>query len=614
MVTRSQLQRRPVQGFLGNITRHVSRVTNVLAQRSERRALAQLSTLHPLALTNGRRSERRAAEKCLRVLSKNHSHAIRNWYEAGFPFLDGTRSWTPSIIQDARYDQNLVTRREMLRRMRYWSQNSGIYKSTVDVRRQYVIGTHAPVITSLSKNTAWAEIAEAVFEEMIKTAGIEGEPLYQMLTVGFNVKKHDGDVLFTETSIVAEIPIRQGTKYATKIKKSVPRLQMVEGHRIETPPNRWKDEGLTIVDGVQFQEVEQKLPDGTARKANVRIGYWVKDAFNGFTNDEAYSFIPVDHCCLVFTPTRVNQIRGLSDFYAGETSLAMLEDLLKLELRAQEVQSNISVFITNGAGQIVNEKTQATLGGLGIKLTKDPTGKPIVTTEDIEKTKEVYKKIWGGEVFVGRTNDTLAFQAPVRPAEATLNLWNHLINLWCAGAETTRVLVFPKSEKGQGTEVRAELDKFNTSAIGEFNLNWKPLIHRVWKYFIGWAIDNDPRLKNAPEDWENIEVSPPRSVLVDAGYDSASMLAELAAGVTNLHFVAQRLGTTAKRLIKMAVQDIYQLKKACNEISGKADAPIEVKPEEVRQSLADVVKNLAAMKTAEAAKTTAENQNEPQTA
>lgn len=606
MITRSQLQQRPPTGFTGALRNSWTALRAKMDDRSERKALGLLATTHPRAATQGSWMTRRAIRSAVSVLAKNRPLAVLNWYESGFPFLDGTRAWNPSIIQDARYDQNMVTRRETLRRMRYWSQNSGIFKSTLSVGRQYVIGTHTPVVTSISKNSTWAETAEKVFEEMIRTAGMDGESLHQMLTVAYDAKKTDGDILFVETSVRAMIPIRQGTKYATEIEKSVPRYQMVEGHRIETPPNRWNEEGITVIDGVQFKISEQKLEDGRPRKIMQRVGYWIKDAPSQSAFEDAYVCIPVEGCVLIYSPTRVNQIRGLSDYHAGETTLAMLEDLLKLELRAQEVQSNLSVFITNGAGQIVDQKTQATIGAMGIKVSKDAEGKAIVTSKDIEQAKEVYKTVFGGETFVGRTGDTLGFLAPTRPAEATLNLWEYLINLWIAATGSARILVFAKSSKGQGTEVRAELDKFNTACIGEFNLNWKPLMHRAWNYFIGWAIRNDARLVNPPEDWQAIEVSPPRSVLVDAGYDSASMLAELAAGVTNLHFVAQRLGTTAKRLIAMAVNDIYQLKKACNVISGKADAPIEVKPEEVRQSLADVVKNLAAMKTAEAAKVNAE--------
>ena len=47
-------------------------------------------------------------------------HAARNWYEGGWPlWTGGAESYLPSLVQDARWDQNYVTRREMLRRMRF---------------------------------------------------------------------------------------------------------------------------------------------------------------------------------------------------------------------------------------------------------------------------------------------------------------------------------------------------------------------------------------------------------------------------------------------------------------------------------------------------------------
>lgn len=607
MVTRSQLQRPPEKP---NAIRDLGRkALGAWNSRRVRHAESVLAVANPHTISNRPRSERRAVQSALKILGKHNPSSVQNWYQGGFPMLDGSQSWLPSIIQDARYDQNMITRRELLRRMRFWSQNSGICKSTLDVSRQYVVGTHAPVVTSLASDAAWAERAEKVFEEMIKTAGIDGQSLFTMLNVAHDCKKTDGDVLFVETSVRAPFQIRQGTKYATKMMMSVPRLQMVEGHRIETPPRRWNEEGSTIIDGIQFRQDKQTRPDGSVRNTMVRVGCWVKDGATFSPEQDAYSLIPVDDSYLVFSPTRVDQVRGISDYYAGETTLALLEDLLKMEMRAQEVQSNIAMFITNGAGQIVDSKMQSTLGALGLKVSKDGDGKAVVTQKDLENVKQVYKQIWGGEVAVGRTGDTLGMMAPTRPAEATLNLWEYLINVWCAAAKSARILVFPKSAKGQGTEVRAELDKANTGFIGEFNLNWKPLMHRVWNYFIGWAIQNDARLANAPEDWQHIEVSPPRSVLVDHGYDSASMLAELAAGVTNLHFIAQRLGTTGKRLIAMAVQDIYLIKKACLVISGEwtDGQKIHVAPEEVRQSLSEVIKNLAAMKTAQAQTTAAES-------
>src|SRR5690348_3394140 len=66
---------------------------------------------------------------------------VKNWYEAGWPFLDGSRAYNPSLIRDARWDQNFITRREMMRRMRYWSQNSPLMESILSVGERYTVGT-----------------------------------------------------------------------------------------------------------------------------------------------------------------------------------------------------------------------------------------------------------------------------------------------------------------------------------------------------------------------------------------------------------------------------------------------------------------------------------------
>jgi len=577
--------------------------------KNEARALGVLAVTNPWTAKNGTRSQRRIVERAVACLSKNQAHLVRNWYESGNPYGDGTRSFLPETLTDARYDQNTVTRREMMRRMRYWEQNSGILKSGLDVGEQYIIGTHVPVVTSTASASDWATKAEAVFIEMCGNAGLNGETFFDLLCIGHRRKKVDGNVLFVETSKPGAITIRAGTKYETELNLLKPCFQMVEAHRIGTPFALWQENDLDIFDGVQYRTIETKMPDGRIRRQKVRSHFWVNDSANDFSAEEGFTDVPIENCYYAASAHRVNETRSVSDFYAAEPTLALLEDLLKMEMRAQEVQSDIALFITNGAGAMVNEKTAATMGGLGIKLSKDADGKPVVTAKDVDAVKAVYEKIWGGRTAIGRTGDTLTAMAPNRPAEATLNLWNYLINLFCSAARLPRLLVFPTMNRGQGTEVRAEIEKANAAFIAEFNRIWKPFIHRAWKYFIGWAIKNDERLKNAPADWASIEVSPPRSLTVDIGYDNDADLAKLAAGVTNLHTLAQKYGTTKSKLISQSVSDLFDIKLACAkkaEQSEYAQYGITVDAAEVRNNLGDVVKNLAAMKTADAAKATAE--------
>ncbi len=507
-----------------------------------------------------------------------------NWYEGGFPILTGDRSYLPSIIQDARFDQSQITRREMLRVMRYFSQNSPLTKRVLDVSRQYVIGATHSHVTSLSNDKEWGKQAEIVFKEMCKEAGFNGESLLELMNIGHDCKKVDGDVLYTPT-------YRKGTVTIGRQKLTVnkPCLQMVEGHRIETPPSRWDEEGKTIFDGVQFSLTETKLPDGRTTKLQKRVAYWVRNGISAFNNEDAYQPIPVDSCYLVYSPNRVNQVRGISDFYAVVTTIHKLEDLLLMEMQAQDHQSKRAVAIETASGQFnsLDPKLEAVNRAMG----KAPCDKVDEEFKARTKFAQWYEKISGAVTFALKMGEKVTNMSPTRPSEATLQLWEFLINSFCAGTKQPRILIFPKIAKGQGTEVRAELDSANTAYRAEFNHDWKPFVQFVWNYFMEWARYNDPRVVDAPADWQSIHIPAPRSVLVDAGYESAAMLAEYAAGVLSLDDIASNRGTTAEAIIQQTVETVGRLKQVCAEKSKSMG--VDIQPYEVRQALAEVLANLS---------------------
>ena len=613
----------PFDNLFQRVRRNLTMWNYARSQNRVQRAVAVLSSHARHEMPRASWFVQRRVRGAISVLRENHSHFIRNWYEGGFPLLSGDAAWRNQVVQDARFDQNFVNRRELMRRMRNHAQDVPIHKAGQALRRQYVIGTHMPVVTSLASDDgldnyrpgkkSWRALAEEVWHEMIDDAGLNGESLFSMLNVGLDCKGNDGDVGYLKTSKPKIISLPNGRS----VKVDRPCYQMVEAHRVETPFDKFAEEGRSVIDGVAFMPVTVPVVGnpGATRSTLKRIGYWVRDAVDLTAFKDSYTFVPNEGIEFIYSPNRVAQVRGISDYYAVETTLSKLRDMLTLEFRAQEVQSQFALFITNGAGQVVTPKMQETFGALNIQVSKDASGAPIATVADIEKVRAVYKEIFGGETAVGRTGDTMMPMAPTRPSEATMNLWQYLIDCYCVGARLPRCLVFPKTSAGgksQGTEVRAELDSANSGFIGEFNANWKPFIKRTWVYFIGWAIKNDPRLVDAPADWQHIEVSPPRSVLVDAGYDSAATIAEMQEGITNTHYIAQALGTTEDRLIQMSVNSLLKLKKACAIASHATPEEIKnltVKPEEVRQSLSEVVKNFAADKAAD--NVAAGNQLEP---
>ena len=574
----------------------------------EARSLHILSNTSKKDMENAGWIKRFQVKSALRTLRKDiWKNEIRNWYEGGFPLLTGDQSWLNQVVQDARFDQNFVTRRELMRRMRNHAQDVPIHKRGLDISRQYVIGSHMPIVTCLANSedpdengNTWCARAEAVWHEETQNIGLNGESLFQMMSVAHDCKKNDGDVLFVK--VFKKIPMPRRAANSTQ-EIFAPALQMIEAHRIETPFNKWEREGVDIIDGVQFKNIQITGPDGSTRTVQQKVGYWVKDTINSLAFTQNYTLIPADQCCFIFSPSRINQIRGISDYYAAKTSIHLLRDLLKLEMRAQERQSDYTYFITNSSGQAFDPEEMRRNGSPGVSVNADGT-----VNLEREKVARMYERMYGGKVVAGRNGDTVQALAPNRPSEATQALWEFLINSYCAAARVPRVLIFPQLMKGQGTQVRAELDAANSSFVSEFNLCWKPFIHWVYENFMQWRINNDPRVADAPADWKHIEVSHARSVLVDAGYDSAATIAEMQAGITNLHHIAQDMGTTRQRLIDHSVTDVGMLKVACEKIGKKFG--VEVSASEVRQSLSDVVKNLAAMKTADAAKENAEKDDQ----
>ena len=126
------------------------------AKKNEARALADLIATNPDRLSVANRKVRRTVNRAVTTLNRiGKGHMVSNWYESGNPYSDGSRSYLPQVLTDARYDQSQITSREAMRRMRYWEQNSVFVKKTLDLDGQYIIGTHTPVVTPMSSDPVW---------------------------------------------------------------------------------------------------------------------------------------------------------------------------------------------------------------------------------------------------------------------------------------------------------------------------------------------------------------------------------------------------------------------------------------------------------------------------
>ena len=487
-------------------------------------------------------------------------HGTKNWYEGGWPLATGGKfSYLPSLVQDAKFDQNYITRREMLRRMRYWSQNSPLTEAILSVGERYTVGASGLHVSfypsddiSEDADNSWFERAETVIGEWFQHCGWNGESMAELLKVAYRCQKVDGDVFILKTR--KNLPLSFDNRVLNVPK---PVLQIVEGHRCESPWNQFEQEGVTLVDGVQYKTV-----DVSGRTMLDKIGYWVRSGQTSFEQNDSWVMVPCDQIWQLRNIHRADQPRSVSDFYSCEVNLNKLEDVITIELSAQNAQSVRAVAIESASGQASNpldpklERINAAMGR--------PSA-PAATTTDWDKRTAVFREETGAYIFGLKTGEKAVNMAPTRPSDATLNLLEFLVNSVCAGAHAPRCLVFEKisgqSARAQGTEVRAQLDSADAYFKGDYQ-KWKSFTREAVIYFMEWAIRNDSRVVDPPANWRDcIHIQQPAACNVDYGYVTNANLMSLAAGATNYHMILSPLGLSTVTVFKQLAREQKMLEK-----------------------------------------------------
>lgn len=480
---------------------------------------------------------------------------FKNWYEAGWPIWGGTgQSYLPSLVQDARYDQNYVTRREMLRKMRYWSQNSALLESILSVGERYTVGASGLHVSAYPNNEDisadmddWYSRAELVIAEWFQSCGWNGETMDRLLKVGYRCQKVDGEIFYLKTRKLSDVEI-----FGRKTKIQKPCLQMAEAHRCETPWNKFDSDNL--IDGVQFEKVSVGM-GMEKRNLLLKQGYWFRDTIAFDQNEDSWNLIKDTECFHIFNSHRANQYRGLSDFHSCEADLHKLEDVIEIELKAQDSQSVRAVGIESNSGAAAVPLDPKIVA---IQAATGRVGNQIDNTKEFLTRIENYRKETGAYVYGLKTGEKIHFDAPNRPSDATLNLLEFLTNNVMAGSHAPRCLVFQKisgaSARAQGTEVRAELDSADLYYRSDFT-KWKNFVREATIWFMEWAVKNDHRVSDAPPNWkECLHIQQPEACNVDVGYTTQAQLMMLAAGASDYEMILGPQGTSfmtvAKRLLR----------------------------------------------------------------
>lgn len=419
-----------------------------------------------------------------RPLAKRFRDAVSAFYEGARYRIGSAR--INSTYQSARLDLQSATRQTLQAKARYFDRNSPLASSIADVFEAYTVGSGLQVHPQ-SSNRDWNRRARQWWGTTERFLDISSRfPFAIQLGLIARAWFVDGESFV----ILAE---EKDTKRG--------RIQIIEADRVKTPPSRAKDEGISVVDGV---EIDPKTGRPTA--------YWVATVEE--VGKESYKDYPASNVVHVYEPNRSGQYRGVPFLTPAINILADLHEIEAMEIKAARVASTLVNVWKTETGEVDPVDVLASGGAI---------------SESSSGAVTAYKESLGGENIVLKTNESLEQWKSDRPTVVLLDYLKRLRADVCAAAGIPSVIV--AAEQMQGTQYRGAIDYASIYFDCRCSV-LKELVRRIWEHVIPKGA-GDPLIAAAPPDWYRIEIPSPRGVNVDVGRNSSAMLAQLAAGATD---------------------------------------------------------------------------------
>ena len=438
-------------------------------------------------------------------------------YEAG-QRTSARRSYVQGYVQDARFDADAMTRLEILRKARYFERNSALVNRLADLFEEYTAGPRGLAFVPASSNEVWNARATAWWDAWGRYPDLRSLQSWGTLQ----------SLVARSWAIDGEIFIQKTYGRERPGQPSYPRVQLIEAHRIETPPVQYGEPN--IVDGIDV--------DGRGRP----VRYWVREG-NGF--DEV-SHVPVEASDMVhvFEPSRPGMYRGLSMLYPVLNDLHDLDDLQMLTMdKAKERAATVSV-VTTKTGELPADAYRA--ARFNIPDTEGTSG------GSAENRTQYYEDVFRGRVKVMKEGDKYEEHATETPSIAEREHWDYLVSKVCAGFGVSKLLVFPHSM--QGTVTRADLDTsatFFRSRSGVLTSH----LGEIYQFVMEAGVRTDRGLADPPADWRAVTVRAPRSVNVDVGRNSNALIAEYEAGWRSLEEICGELGMDWRQVLRQRAKE-----------------------------------------------------------
>lgn len=471
---------------------------------------------------------------------------ITGRYEGGQRWSPN-RSFIPAFVQDARFDADACTREELVRKSRYFERNNAIVNRLADLFEQFTVGPNGLQFIPSTDDEEWNTAAKAWFDQWCKVCDLTSLHSFGTLqSLAARCWFIDGEVFILKT---------KGEKRENGQPTLRPRIQLIEAHRVETPPELYQRKD--IIDGVQID------------KRGRPVVYWVRNTSAEPGKEPEYEPYSAEQIIHIFEPSRPGQYRGLPFLYPVINDLHDLDDLQILEMDAAKEHAHLTNVITTQTGEA---PSAASLYRQKITQTSQDTQGNNVDADRMTVWRRVTR---AASIFLKKGEDVKQL-ASQRPSVAAQNFWDYMAWKICAGVGISKLLVFPVSI--QGTVARADNDVSN-AFFRSRSAVLATAFGRVFEWVIDWATRNDVSVSEPPADWRQAySVCAPRSVNVDVGRNSTAMINELRVGATTFDEVYGPLGADWKIQLRKRAAQAFVIKKLAKEFSKDG---IEVKPEDI---------------------------------
>lgn len=458
------------------------------------------------------------------------------------------RSRIDQSLTSARFDIDQFTREELARRMRYFEANNPIVQALVGKFENFVVGSN-PQVTPASGDPEWNTRAKAWWDQWGRVCDLTSRQGFgTLMSLAARAWFIDGEafIILTEGK---EVRIADG-----RIVRR-PRLQLVEAHLCQTPPD--KKDRKDIIDGVQVDENGRPV-----------AYYFAEEQKQGelvFREPRPAQFV-----IHLFEPSRAGQVRGITFFHSVLNELHDLDDLHGLEMQAAKANAERVFEIQNQTGEAPG--LQDLIRSRGTRSASTSTGATVS-----EDTSSYYKEaLPNGRVVYNRIGDKIIQHAGERPSVVTREYWRYKTELVCAGVEIPYCIVFPDSM--QGTVYRGALAMANAFFRSRHSVPAEAM-RRIWEWVIGYGIRIEADLADAPEDWRNVSVMPPRAPDVDVGRNAAAEAAALADGRMNYEMIYGPQGLNCFEELKKLDTHLKFIEDNCPTLAKKILPPVAPTPQ-----------------------------------